>query len=108
MPARALRSRLMDRTLHRRRLDSASLGEGFRDRRKPAWRPAALSVNAGDRRARSWLARPSVDQVALRDPFGRSQLQVTVRLESDASIVASASRSAGFTDRPYFCLTATT
>ena len=28
--------------------------------------------------------------------------------EVDASIDASASRSAGFTDRPYFCLTATT
>ena len=37
-----------------------------------------------------------------------AQLQVTVRLESDASIDASASRSAGFTDRLYFCLTATT
>ena len=45
---------------------------------------------------------------ALSDPFGRRQLQVTVRLESEASIDARASRSAGFTDRPYFCLTATT
>ena len=45
---------------------------------------------------------------ALSDAFGRSQLQFTVRLESEESIDASASRSAGFTDRPYFCLTATT
>lgn len=45
---------------------------------------------------------------ALSEAFGRSQLQVTLRLESEASMDASASRSAGFTARTYFCLTATT
>ena len=47
-------------------------------------------------------------QRSTKAPIRRSQLQATVRLESEASIDASASRSAGFTDRPYCCLTATT
>ena len=37
-----------------------------------------------------------------------AQLQLTVRLECNASIEDNASRPAGFTDRPYFCLTTTT
>ena len=56
-------------------------------------------------RYRTWRGRLDMVIRALPAP---PQPHVTVRLGSEASIEARASRSAGFTDRLYFCLTATT